>query len=188
MRKKKIMVVDDEHLIRWSLEQNLKKQGYEVCTAANGEEALAMVREEQPDLALLEVQLPGISGVEVLQRLKEIDEEIVVIMATAQGGLETAVHTMRLGAYDYINKPFNLDEMAIVVRKALETSELRREVVQLRSEHKKYGPPKIIGTSTHMKNVLDMMGKVARSDATTVLIQGKSGTGKGPVEKWTQFH
>ncbi|MBU5635230.1 sigma-54 dependent transcriptional regulator [Geomonas sp. Red69] len=187
MRRAKIMVVDDEHLIRWSLEQNLKKQGYEVCTAGTGEDALRIAREEQPELVLLDYHLPGINGLEVLQRLKEIDEEILVIMVTAQGGLETAVNTMRHGAYDYINKPFNLDEMALVVRKALETSELRREVVQLRSEHKKQGPPKILGSSKHMKNVLEMMAKVAKSDATTVLVQGESGTGKELVAKYIHY-
>jgi two-component system, NtrC family, response regulator AtoC len=187
MRKTKIMVVDDEHLIRWSLEQNLKKQGYEVCTAGTGEDALRLAREEQPDLVLLDYHLPGINGLEVLQRLKEIDEDVLVIMVTAQGGLETAVNTMRHGAYDYINKPFNLDEMAIVIRKALETSDLRREVVQLRSEHKKQGPPKILGNSKHMKNVLEMMAKVAKSDASTVLVQGESGTGKELVAKWIHY-
>ncbi|QWV92970.1 sigma-54 dependent transcriptional regulator [Geomonas oryzisoli] len=187
MRRAKIMVVDDEHLIRWSLEQNLKKQGYEVCTAGTGEDALRIAREEQPELVLLDYHLPGINGLEVLQRLKEIDEEILVIMVTAQGGLETAVNTMRHGAYDYINKPFNLDEMGLVVRKALETSELRREVVQLRSEHKKQGPPKILGNSKHMKNVLEMMAKVAKSDASTVLVQGESGTGKELVAKYIHY-
>ena len=187
MRKTKIMVVDDEHLIRWSLEQNLKKQGYDVCTAGTGEDALRLAREEQPELVLLDYHLPGINGLEVLQRLKEIDEDIPVIMVTAQGGLETAVNTMRHGAYDYINKPFNLDEMAIVIRKALENSDLRREVVQLRSEHKKQGPPKILGNSKHMKNVLEMMAKVAKSDASTVLVQGESGTGKELVAKWIHY-
>ncbi|ACH37314.1 sigma-54-dependent transcriptional response regulator [Citrifermentans bemidjiense Bem] len=187
MRKIKIMVVDDEHLIRWSLEQNLKKQGYEVVTAGTGEDALRLAREEQPDLVLLDYHLPGINGLEVLQRIKELDEDILVIMVTAQGGLETAVNTMRHGAYDYINKPFNLDEMALVIRKALETSELRREVVQLRSEHKKQGPPTILGNSKHMKNVLEMMAKVAKSDASTVLVQGESGTGKELVAKYIHY-
>ncbi|QSV47265.1 sigma-54-dependent transcriptional regulator [Geobacter benzoatilyticus] len=188
MRKTRILVVDDEHLIRWSLEQNLKKQGYEVVSAGNGEDALRIVREEQPDLVLLDIQLPGISGLEVLEKIKEHDEEILVIMVTAHGALETAVHAMRLGAYDYINKPFNLDEMAIVIRKALETSDLRREVQRLRCEQaKKFGTPDIIGSSRHMKNVLDMMEKVAKSDASTVLVQGESGTGKELVAKWIHY-
>jgi len=187
MRKIRILVVDDEHLIRWSLEQNLKKQGYEVVTAASGEDALRLVRDEQPDLVLLDIQLPGINGLEVLEKIKEIDEEIIVVMVTAHGGLETAINAMRLGAYDYINKPFNLDEMAIVIKKALETSDLRREVAQLRSEHKKIGPPNIISASKHMKNVLEIMGKVAKSEASTVLIQGESGTGKELVAKWIHY-
>jgi two-component system response regulator AtoC len=187
MRKIKILVVDDEHLIRWSLEQNLKKQGYEVLTAGSGEDALRIVREDQPDLVLLDIQLPGISGIEVLEKLKEFDEDIIVIMVTAHGGLETAVTAMRMGAYDYLNKPFNLDEMAIVIRKALETSDLRREVASLRVEHKKIGMPNIIGSSLCMQNILAMMEKVARSEAATVLIQGESGTGKELVAKWIHY-
>lgn len=187
MKTTKILVVDDEHLIRWSLEQNLRKQGYEVITAGSGEDALKMAREEQPDLMLLDIQLPGISGMEVLEKVKEMDEDIVVIMLTAYGGLETAVKAMRLGAYDYINKPFNLDEIGIVIKKALETNDLRREVAVLRTEHKKSAPPKIVAASGHMNKVLEMMEKVAKSDATTVLIEGESGTGKELVAKGIHF-
>ncbi|MCM2356696.1 MAG: sigma-54 dependent transcriptional regulator [Geobacteraceae bacterium] len=187
MRKAKILVVDDEHLIRWSLEQNLTKQGYEVLTAGNGEDALKLLREEQPELVLLDIHMPGISGLEVLEKIKEFDEEIIVIMVTAHGGLETAVNAMRKGAYDYINKPFNLDEMAIVIKKALENSELRREVAGLRSEHKKTGPPTIVGKGKHMQDVLAMMARVAKSEASTVLIQGESGTGKELVAKWIHY-
>ena len=184
MRKHKILVVDDEQLIRWSLEQNLKKQGYEVMTAGSGEDALRLLREEAPDLMLLDIQLPGISGMEVLEKVKEMEEEIIVIMVTALGVLETAVKAMRIGAYDYINKPFNLDELAIVIRKALETSELKKEVAHLRSEQsRKYGIGNIIGKSKHMQNVLAMVEKIARSDASTVLIQGESGTGKELIAK-----
>lgn len=187
MRKAKILVVDDEHLIRWSLEQNLRKQGYEVMTAGTGEDALKLAREEQPELALLDIHLPGISGLEVLEKIKEFDDEIIVIMVTAHGGLETAVNAMRMGAYDYINKPFNLDEMAIVIKKALENSDLRREVAGLRSEHKKIGPPTIVGKGKHMQHVLEMMGRVAKSEASTVLILGESGTGKELVAKWIHY-
>ncbi len=187
MRKAKILVVDDEHLIRWSLEQNLRKQGYEVLTAGSGEDALKLVREEQPELVLLDIHMPGISGLEALEKIKEYDDDIIVIMVTAHGGLETAVNAMRMGAYDYINKPFNLDEMAIVIRKALENFDLRREVAGLRSEHKKVGPPTIVGKGKHMQHVLEMMGRVAKSEASTVLIQGESGTGKELVAKWIHY-
>lgn len=184
MRKYRILVVDDEHLIRWSLEQSLKRQGYEVSTAASGEDALRVLRDDPPDLMLLDVQLPGINGLDVLEKAKELAEEVIVIMVTALGVLETAVKAMRMGAYDYINKPFNLDELAIVIKKALETGELRREVQQLRSEQtRKYGVANLIGSSRHMVNVLAMVQKIARSDASTVLIQGESGTGKELIAK-----
>ncbi len=179
MRRNKILVVDDEHLIRWSLEQSLRKQGYDVITAASGEDALKQVQEDAPELMLLDIQLPGMDGLSVLQRIKETDNDIIVIMVTALGILETAVKAMRLGAFDYINKPFNLDELSIIVKKALETRQLRKEVAQLRSAHAtKYGIENIICASRHMSQVLDMVRKVAKSDASTVLIQGESGTGK----------
>jgi len=179
VRKTRILVVDDEHLIRWSLEQSLLKQGYDVATAASGEEAIKQVQEETPELVLLDIQLPGMDGLEVLQKVKEIDSEVIVVMVTALGVLETAVKAMRLGAHDYINKPFNLDELSIIVKKALETRQLRKEVAHLRSaQESKFGIDNIIGDSRHMKQVLDMVRKVAKSDASTVLIQGESGTGK----------
>jgi DNA-binding NtrC family response regulator len=187
MKRNKLLVVDDEHLIRWSLEQNLKKQGYDVVTAGSGEDALQLMREEQPDLVLLDIQLPGISGIDVLEKIKEYDEDIIVIMVTANSGLENAVKAMRHGAYDYINKPFNLDELSILVRKALETSDLKQEVVRLRTETKKSGPPNIIGESRQIKSLMEVLEKVARSEASTVLVQGESGTGKELVAKWIHY-
>ena len=187
MKRSKILVVDDEHLIRWSLEQNLKKQGYEVVTAGSGEDALRLVREEQPDLVLLDIQLPGISGIDVLEKIKDHDDDIIVIMVTANSGLENAVNAMRLGAYDYVSKPFNLDELSIVVKKALETSDLKQEVVRLRTETKKNGPPNIIGESRQIKYLMEVLDKVARSEASTVLVQGESGTGKELVAKWIHY-
>jgi len=182
--KNKILVVDDEHLIRWSLEQNLKKQGYEVSTAGSGEDALRLLQEETPDLVLLDIQLPGMNGMEVLEKVKELEEDVIVIMVTALGVLETAVKAMRLGAYDYINKPFNLDELAIVIKKALETRELKREVAQLRAvQPKRFSIDSIIGGSADLLHVLSMVRKIALSDAGTVLIQGESGTGKELIAK-----
>ncbi|HKJ05778.1 MAG TPA: sigma-54 dependent transcriptional regulator [Geopsychrobacteraceae bacterium] len=184
MRRYKILVVDDEHLIRWSLEQNLKKQGYDVLACGSGEEALRLAQEESPDLVLLDIQLPDINGVEVLERIRDIDEEMIVIMVTAIGVLETAVRAMRTGAYDYINKPFNLDELAIVIKKALETQELKREVAQLRTNQpKKFNIDSIVSESDDMTRILNMVYKIAQSDAGTVLIQGESGTGKELIAK-----
>ncbi|MBN2645775.1 MAG: sigma-54-dependent Fis family transcriptional regulator [Desulfuromonadaceae bacterium] len=188
MNKYRVLIVDDEQLIRWSLEQSLKKQGYQVQTACSGEDALEIVRNESPDLVLLDIQMPGIDGIETLERIKEIDADISVIMITALGVLETAVKAMQLGAYDYINKPFNLDELSVVMRKALETQALKKEVEHLRSEKKRtQGSSRIIARSHHMLSVLDMVEKVARSDASTVLIQGESGTGKELIARALHF-
>ncbi len=186
MKLNKILVVDDEHLIRWSLEQNLKKQGYDVITAGTGEDALRLAREQQPDLILLDIQLPGISGIEVLEKIKEFDDEIIVVMLTAHGGLETAVNAMRLGAHDYVSKPFNLDELSIIIKKALENCDLKREVVRLRTETKK-SAPNIIGGSRQTQYLMEVLDKVARSEASTVLVQGESGTGKELVAKWIHY-
>ena len=138
MRNTRILVVDDEHLIRWSLEQSLKKQGYEVVTAASGEDALKLVQEDAPELMLLDIQLPGMDGLEVLERVKEVDSEIIVVMVTALGVLETAVKAMRLGAHDYINKPFRTEELLMTLERAREEADLRREVAQLRRQSGEY--------------------------------------------------
>ncbi len=184
MERAKILVVDDEHLIRWTLEQHLGKEGYEVYTAESGEKALEMLSDMTPDLVLLDNQLPGASGIEVLGRMKEIDREIIVVMITAHGLLETAVKAMKLGAYDYISKPFNLDEITLTIKKALETGSLREEVRLLREQQKsQFRPYNIIGKSRAIQLVLDMIAKIAQSDASTVLIQGESGTGKELVAR-----
>jgi DNA-binding NtrC family response regulator len=184
MRTSKILVVDDEQPIRLFLEQNLKRYGYEVTLASNGKEALKQAHEDHPDLMLLDMHLPGFNGQEVLNRVKEIDEDIVVIMITSHGELEAALSAMTTGAFDYINTPFNLDELAIVIGKALETSSLKRELAALRTERKKSVLTDIIGESRHMKNIIAMMDKVAKSEASTILIQGESGTGKELAAQW----
>ena len=187
MKKIKILVVDDEHLIRWSLEQNLKKLGYEVLTAGSGEDAIRLAREDRPDMVLLDINLPGINGMEALEKIKEIDDEIIVIMVTAHGGLESAVTAMKIGAYDYIAKPFNLDEMSLVIKKALETQDLRQEVVRLRGEHRKQAPPRMVGQSKQVEGIRSMVEKVAKSEAATVLVQGESGTGKELVAQGIHY-
>ena len=184
MAKERILVVDDEYLIRWSLQQNLAKEGYEVLVAETGEEALRVVRESPPDLVLLDIQLPGIDGIETLEKIKAVDSEIVVIMITAHGMVDTAVAAMKLGAHDYINKPYNLEGVKISITKGLEANRLRGEVRRLREEqHTRYGFDNVIAESEAMKKVLDMVRRVALSNATTVLLQGESGTGKDLIAK-----
>jgi two-component system response regulator AtoC len=183
---RKILVVDDENLIRWTLEQHLVKEGYEVATADSAEKGMELIASELPDLILLDNRLPEMTGIEMLEKLNVQESGLMVIMITAYGLVETAVKAMKLGAYDYISKPFNLDELALVIKKALEASSLRSQVKQLRQEVKDK-VESIVGDSEDMVKVKNLILKIAKSDATTVLIQGESGTGKELVAKAVHF-
>ncbi len=179
MSEARILVVDDEYLIRWTLQKNLEKEGYEVILAETGEEALEKVKEEAPDLALLDIKLPGIDGYEVLERALKIDEGIIPIMITAFDEVDKVVRAMRLGAFDYISKPFDFSKVHLSIEKALEASQLKREVRHLRRETRSwYGFDNIIAVSPEMGRVLQISEKIAQSETATVLIQGESGTGK----------
>ncbi len=179
MPKPKILIVDDEYLIRWSLSENLQKEGYRCVTAETGEEGLETFRAEAPDLVLLDIKLPGIDGIQVLQQIKEVDQETPVIMITATTQVDVAVKAMKLGAYDYVSKPFDLTEIQTKVRHALETNRLRQEVAFFRTQHgHKLGFDRIIAGCTRMKEVLSVARRVAQSSSTTVLLMGESGTGK----------
>jgi len=182
----KILVIDDEKLIRWTLEQHLVKEGYEVATAESAEKGMALIAEDAPDLVLLDNRLPEMTGLEMLEKLNTQERGLMVIMITAYGMVETAVKAMKLGAYDYISKPFNLDEITYVIKKALEAGSLRTQVKQLRQEVRGKVDA-IIGESDDMVKVKNMILKIARSDATTVLIQGESGTGKELVAKAVHY-
>jgi len=184
MPKERILVVDDEYLIRWSLQQELARDGYEVTAAEDGESALRCFRDSPPDLVLLDIQLPGMGGIEVLQKIKAADPETVVIMITAYGMVDTAVAAMKAGAYDYLNKPFNLEGVKLSIRKGLETSRLRGEVQRLRQEQQaRFSLDRVVAVSAQMRTVLDLVSRVAFSGASTVLLQGESGTGKDLVAK-----
>jgi len=175
----RILVVDDEYLIRWALQQNLEKDGYEVLSAETGEEALQKVREEAPDLVLLDIKMPGMDGYEVLEETIKIDHGIIPIMITAFEDVEKVVKAMRLGAFDYITKPFDFDKVRISIQKALEASQLKREVSHLRREQRNWiGFDNIVAVSQKMRGVLQIAEKMAQSETSTVLIQGESGTGK----------
>ena len=189
MSEARILVVDDEYLIRWTLQQNLEKQGYEVILAETGEEALEKVKEEAPDLALLDIKLPGMDGYEVLEKALKIDEGLIPIMVTAFDEVEKVVKAMRLGAFDYITKPFDFSKVYLSIQKALETSQLKREVKYLRKEKKSWsGIDHIIAVSDEMGRVLQISEKIAQSEAATVLIQGESGTGKEVIAHLIHEH
>jgi two-component system, NtrC family, response regulator AtoC len=183
MPKATILVVDDEALIRWSLAERLHADGYEVLEAETGQAALEKLA-EGVDLVLLDYRLPDTDGVSVLRKIKESDQDILVILLTAYASVDTAVEAMKLGAYHFANKPFNLDEVAAVVDRALETTRLRREVRQYRSNAAKpYSLQRLVGDSPMMKNLRSLIARVAASPASTVLLTGESGTGKDLVAK-----
>lgn len=179
MAEARILVVDDEYLIRWTLQQNLEKEGYEVFLAETGEEGLDKVKEEAPDIVLLDIKLPGMDGYEVLEEVLKIDPGIVPIMITAYEDVEGVVRAMKLGAFDYITKPFDFSKVLISIQKSLETSKLKREVTRLRAEKRIWvGFQDIVVVSKEMARVFETAEKIAQGDTSTVLIQGETGTGK----------
>jgi DNA-binding NtrC family response regulator len=183
-----VLIVEDEKLIRWSLRERLEKEGYEVREAASGKEGLEKLNEGESDLVLLDYRLPDQDGIEVLKEISRTFPDTLVIMMTAYSTVDSAVEAMKLGAYDYINKPFNMDELVLTMEKALETTSLRREIRTLRKQQKeRFGSKQIIGSSPEMLEIFDLIEKVSKSDSTTVLLQGESGTGKDLVAKYIHF-
>ncbi len=183
-----ILVVDDEHLIRWSLDQQLRREGYTVLLAETGAEALQKAQADSPDLVLLDIGLPDADGLEILERLRAGDPEALVIMITAHGGVESAVRAMRLGAHDYIIKPFDVEELKLTVRKALDTRALRRDVARFQAELQRGSSlGDIVGDSRIIRDLKLLIQRIAQSDATTVLLEGESGTGKDLVARVIHF-
>ncbi len=184
MANERILIVEDEKLVRWSLKERLKKEGYEVFEAENGRGGLDILGEELVDLILLDYRLPDMTGLDILRKTMADWPETPVLLMTAYSSVDSAVEAIKLGAYDYINKPFNHDELVVTIGRALESSRLRREVRHLRAEQqRRYGLSNIIGQSAAMLEVFELIEKIARSQATTVLITGESGTGKDLVAK-----
>jgi two-component system, NtrC family, response regulator AtoC len=183
MPKATILVVDDEALIRWSLTERLESEGYDVLEAETGRTAMEKLP-EGVDLVLLDYRLPDTDGVTILRKIREFDHDILVILLTAYASVETAVEAMKLGAYHFANKPFNLDEIATTIERALETTRLRREVRQFRTNAARpYSLQRIVGASPAITSLRHLVARVANSPSSTVLLTGESGTGKDLVAK-----
>jgi two-component system, NtrC family, response regulator AtoC len=179
-----VLVVDDEPLIRWSLVNRLKEEGYRTLEAGTAGDAVAQHRDGGADLILLDYALPDANGLDVLKQVKDTDPDTLVIMLTANTDVGTAVAAMKQGAFHYANKPFDLDEITVLVEKALETTQLRREVRTLRARQAQpYGPESIVGDSEAIKTVRALLHKISVSPASTVLLTGESGTGKDLAAK-----
>ena len=172
-----LFIVDDEEIARAGITLALKKT-YNVHGFGTAEDALATLPEKQPDLILLDIGLPGMNGIDALQRIKSGYPDILVIMITAFEDVQTVVSAMKLGAYDYIVKPLDMNGLIITVRNALETIELKKEIKQLQQKYIKQNLPLIIGNSNPIRKIMETVGMVAHSLDTPVLILGETGTGK----------
>lgn len=178
----RVLIIEDENLIRWSLRQRLEECGYQVSEAQDGAEAADRLAEGPYDLVLLDHRLPDVTGLDLLRRIRETNQDLLVIMITAYGKIEDAVAAVKLGAFDYVTKPFNMDALLHIVEKALETTKLRREVRRLREQlHHEYGFDRIIGRDPSMLALFDLIRDVARSPSSTVFLRGETGTGKDLV-------
>ena len=181
--KRKILIVDDDSSFRQILEYNLQEEGYEVLPASSGEAGLVLFKEQNPDLVITDMKMEGISGIDLLNNIKKLSPDTLVIIITAFGAVEDAVEAMKLGAYDYITKPVNRDELKLVVQKALQLTSLsseNRELKQRLADNEDF--KKIIGVSDAMSEVFAVIRKVADTEAA-VLITGESGTGKELVAR-----
>ena len=184
---KSILIVDDDSALRNSFEKLLSEEGYEIRTAGTGEAGLEMVRQKIPDLVIMDVRMPGMSGLETLKAMREIDHKLPVIVMTAYGTTDTAIEATKLGAFDYVLKPFNIPDVLSLINQALEAGRFMRSRVEINVPPETTAPDAIIGKSDVMQEVYKTIGRAAPTDAT-VLIRGESGTGKELVARALYQH
>lgn len=179
-----ILVIDDEKLLAKQLEKALSLEGYSVVSAFTGEEGIEFAKKETPDLILVDLKLPDTDGLEVLKNISKIEPSPATIMMTAHGSVEVAVSAIKLGAYDFIEKPFPIDKLKITIRNALNTLELRSNLsTATMRERGKYGFNSLVGESEPINEIIHLFQKLADTDPKTILITGESGTGKGLAAK-----
>src|SRR5450759_2010090 len=185
----RILVADDEESMRWVLSKALKRKGFSVDLAIDGRQALSMIQDNSYDLAILDIKMPGINGLDLLDKIREQKKDLLVVIMTAEASMKNAVEAMKRGAYDYITKPFDLDVIDAIIEKVGRAREVAGQVSMLKQELKeRYQVEKnIIGNSPVMREVYKTIGKVAGSDVT-VLVQGESGTGKELVARAVHFN
>jgi DNA-binding NtrC family response regulator len=186
MYRYKIMIVDDDKLLQNSL-KNVLSEKYDTLVVGKGEDALELLRRNAVDLVLLDVRLPGQDGIETLKQIKALKRDLLVIMMTAYEDVKTVINSMKMGAYDYLVKPLEIEELDLIVEKALETLKLKKEVEELRKHYlKEFNVGNIIGDSQAIKRAIDFADKVAKSYDTTVLIEGETGVGKEVIARTIQ--
>ncbi len=180
----RILVADDEESMRWVLSKALRKKGYSVDLAADGNQALRQVREQSYDLVIVDIKMPGMTGLELLDKARELRPDLLVVVMTAEASMKNAVEAMKRGAYDYITKPFDLEVLDAIIEKVSRARDVSNQVAMLKQELKEryLAEKNIIGNSASMQELYKTIGKVAGSDIT-VLIQGESGTGKELVAR-----
>jgi DNA-binding NtrC family response regulator len=179
MKLLKILVIDDEKLIRWSFEKQFSSKGYKVITAESGEEGIQLFETHYPDIVFIDNKLPKMGGLEVISKIKSIDEDVAIIFMTAYGSIDTAVKAMKLGAIEYVNKPFSFEEIDIIIENIKKNKNIVNEIQLLKRQQKeKITFDNIIGESSAIKQIIQVAQRIARSETSTILLLGESGTGK----------
>lgn len=179
-----IFVIDDDNIIRENLKDFLKLEGHDITTFSTGEDALSRLSHDTPDIMLVDLRLPGIDGLELLEKVKERSQNIEVVIITGHADVSTAVKAIKLGARDYIKKPFDMDEISIIIQKAVSARKMDEHLAYLHKEEQtRLGFGEIIGTSVAIKKIFEFVRDVSQSPKTTVLIRGETGTGKELVAR-----
>ena len=179
MISKKILVIDDEEFIRINLKDIFTSEKYKVDVASLGKRGLNAIKTNQYDLAFLDINLPDMNGIEVLKEIKKIEPDLLVIIITGFASVESAVNAIKLGAYDYIKKPFKADAIKLITKLALETQSLKKKVIELETQQKEHSDiSSIVGFSPEIDTLKNHISEIAKYDFETVLITGESGTGK----------